>query len=42
VKQLEDNVAALSNMVLSTEELAEIEHYATDANINLWKQSSDN
>ncbi len=42
VKQLEDNVAALANTALSTEELAEIEHYATDANINLWKQSSDN
>jgi L-glyceraldehyde 3-phosphate reductase len=42
VKQLEDNVAALANTVLSAEELAEIEHYATDANINLWKQSSDN
>jgi L-glyceraldehyde 3-phosphate reductase len=42
MKQLEDNVAALGNTTLSTEELAEIEHYATDANINLWKQSSDN
>jgi L-glyceraldehyde 3-phosphate reductase len=42
VKQLEDNVAALGNTALSAEELAEIEHYATDANINLWKQSSDN
>jgi L-glyceraldehyde 3-phosphate reductase len=42
VKQLEDNVGALANTTLSTDELAEIEHYATDANINLWKQSSDN
>jgi L-glyceraldehyde 3-phosphate reductase len=42
VKQLEDNVAALGNTALSADELAEIEHYATDANINLWKQSSDN
>ncbi len=42
VKQLEDNVGALANTVLTAEELAEIEHYATDANINLWKQSSDN
>ena len=42
VKQLEDNVGALANTALSAEELAEIEHYATDANINLWKQSSDN
>jgi L-glyceraldehyde 3-phosphate reductase len=42
VKQLEDNVGALANTTLSAEELAEIEHHATDANINLWKQSSDN
>ncbi len=42
VKQLEDNVGALANTMLSADELAEIEHYATDANINLWKQSSDN
>ena len=42
VKQLEDNVGALANTALSTEELAEIERYATDANINLWKQSSEN
>jgi L-glyceraldehyde 3-phosphate reductase len=42
VKQLEDNVDALANTTLSAEELAEIEHYATDADINLWKQSSDN
>jgi L-glyceraldehyde 3-phosphate reductase len=41
VKQLEDNVGALANTVLSAEELAEIEHYATDADINLWKQSSE-
>jgi L-glyceraldehyde 3-phosphate reductase len=41
VKQLEDNVGALANTMLSADELAEIEHYATDANINLWKQSSD-
>ena len=42
VKQLEDNVGALANTVLSAEELAEIEHYAAEADINLWKQSSDN
>jgi L-glyceraldehyde 3-phosphate reductase len=41
VKQLEDNIAALANMALTPEELAEIDHYATDANINLWKSSSD-
>jgi L-glyceraldehyde 3-phosphate reductase len=42
VKQLDDNIASLSNMDLTSEELAEIDHYATDANINLWKGSSDN
>ncbi len=42
VKQLEDNVASLQNMTLTADELAEIEHYASDADINLWKQSSQN
>ena len=41
VKQLDDNIAALANMALSTDELAEIDRYATDADINLWKGSSD-
>ena len=41
VKQLDDNVAALANMSLSTAELTEIDRYATDAGINLWKRSSD-
>ena len=41
VGQLDDNVAALANMVLSDAELAEIDHYATEAEINLWKGSSD-
>jgi L-glyceraldehyde 3-phosphate reductase len=41
VKQLDDNVAALKNMTLTSDELAEIDLYATDAGINLWKGSSD-
>lgn len=41
VRQLEDNVAALGNTSLSGDELAEIEHHATEAGINLWKTSSD-
>ena len=41
VKQLEDNVAALRNMSLTADELAEIDQHATDAGINLWKRSSD-
>jgi L-glyceraldehyde 3-phosphate reductase len=40
VKQLEDNVACLGNLSLSAAEVAEIEHYALDADINLWKKSS--
>ena len=38
VKQLEDNIAALRNMSLTADELAEIDQHATDAGINLWKQ----
>ena len=41
VRQLDDNVAALANMVLSDTELTEIDHYATEATINLWKGSTD-
>jgi L-glyceraldehyde 3-phosphate reductase len=41
VKQLEDNVGALGNLEFSAEELAEIDKYATDADINLWKKSTD-
>jgi L-glyceraldehyde 3-phosphate reductase len=41
VKQLDDNIAALENMSLAADELAEIDQHATDAGINLWKQSSD-
>ena len=41
VKQLEDNVAALANMDLSATELADIDRFATEADINLWKGSSD-
>jgi L-glyceraldehyde 3-phosphate reductase len=40
VKQLEDNVAALNNVDFTAEELAEIDSYATDADINLWARSS--
>ena len=41
VKQLDDNVAALGNMSLTSDELAEIDQYAVEADINLWKNSSD-
>ena len=41
VKQLDDNVAALANMALTSDELAEIDRYAIEEDINLWKNSSD-
>ncbi|MDP9303966.1 MAG: L-glyceraldehyde 3-phosphate reductase [Actinomycetota bacterium] len=41
VEQLEANVAALDNLDLSEEELAEIDRYATDAGLNLWAASSE-
>jgi L-glyceraldehyde 3-phosphate reductase len=41
VAQLENNVATLDNLGLSSEELAEIERYATEGDINLWAPSSD-
>ena len=41
VKQLDDNIAALQKMTLTPDELSEIDRYAGDAGINLWKRSSD-
>ena len=40
VEQLEANVAALEKLDLSEDELAEIDRYATEADINLWAASS--
>lgn len=40
VRQIEDNVAALSNLEFSAEELAEIEPLAVDGHINLWDRPS--
>ncbi|MET7394517.1 L-glyceraldehyde 3-phosphate reductase [Dactylosporangium sp. NPDC005572] len=40
VRQLEDNVAALSNTTFTTDELAEIDRHATESGINLWARSS--
>lgn len=39
--QIEDCVGVVSNMAFSTEELAEIDQFAYDADINLWEQSSE-
>jgi L-glyceraldehyde 3-phosphate reductase len=40
VAQLEANVAALGDLEFSHDELAEIDKYATDAGIDLWRGSS--
>jgi L-glyceraldehyde 3-phosphate reductase len=40
VEQLEANVAALEKADLTEDELAEIDRYATEADINLWAASS--
>ncbi|MFL5955329.1 MAG: L-glyceraldehyde 3-phosphate reductase [Gaiellaceae bacterium] len=40
VQQLEDSLGALQNLDFSDEELAEIDTFATDADINLWARSS--
>jgi len=40
VEQLESNVAAIDNLAFSEAELAEIDRYATDADINIWAKSS--
>ena len=39
--QVEDCVGALKNLEFSAEELAEIDRYATEANINLWAKSAE-
>ncbi len=40
VEQLESNVAAIEKLEFTNEELAEIDRYATDADINIWATSS--
>jgi L-glyceraldehyde 3-phosphate reductase len=40
IAQLEQNVAALNNIEFSPDELAEIDTYATEADINIWARSS--
>ena len=40
VAQLEDNVAALDRLDFTDAELAEIDRYATEGDINLWAASS--
>jgi L-glyceraldehyde 3-phosphate reductase len=40
VAQLEDSLGALARLDFSDDELAEIDRYATDSDINLWARSS--
>jgi L-glyceraldehyde 3-phosphate reductase len=40
VAQLEDSLHALNRLDFSDEELAEIDRYATDSDVNLWARSS--
>jgi L-glyceraldehyde 3-phosphate reductase len=40
VAQLEDNIACLENLEFTDEELAEIDRYATESEINIWVASS--
>ncbi len=40
VAQLEDNVAALERLDFTNDELAEIDRYATESEINIWAASS--
>jgi len=40
IEQLDDSLGALDNLAFSDSELAEIDQYATEADINLWARSS--
>ncbi len=40
ISQLEENIAALTNLNFSLEELAEIDIWASDADLNIWAASS--
>ncbi len=41
VAQLEDNLAALEHLAFEPDELAEIDRFAVDGDLNLWARSSD-
>src|SRR5207247_9624511 len=40
VEQLEQNVSAIDKLVLSPDELGEIDRHATDSGIDLWAEST--
>ncbi|HVF18071.1 MAG TPA: aldo/keto reductase, partial [Steroidobacteraceae bacterium] len=41
VAQLDDSLDALRQLSFSTEELADIDRYAVESGINIWKESSE-
>jgi len=41
VAQLDENLGALANLDFTPEELSEIDRYASDSGIDLWRESSD-
>jgi L-glyceraldehyde 3-phosphate reductase len=42
IEQLEQNLGALRKLDFATDELEEIDRYATDSGINIWAASSEN
>jgi L-glyceraldehyde 3-phosphate reductase len=40
VRQLDENLDALGNLVFTADELAEIDRYATESHVNIWAESS--
>jgi L-glyceraldehyde 3-phosphate reductase len=41
VEQLDENLGALDNLDFTADELTEIDQYASDSGIDLWRESSD-
>ena len=41
LQQFEDNIRALDNLDFSDDELAEIDRYATESDINIWPGAGD-
>jgi L-glyceraldehyde 3-phosphate reductase len=41
VAQLDENLGALANLDFTADELREIDQYASDSGIDLWRESSD-
>ena len=41
VAQLKENLGALDNLEFTPEDLSEIDRFASDSGIDLWRESSD-